>query len=124
MPSAAELRESAEQFTSRSMQQVRELTSRGIRSVQHRFNAFSDSCRGRKNENADNQHWSTSSLSERNSQNRDSSKDPHQSEWELKKLLKLFTRPFFNFHSLVDAASFGSFMRFVCGFFMFLCLTL
>ena len=76
MPTAAELRESAEQvtarmqaLTSRSMQQVRRLTTRGV----HRIQAFTDTCRGRKNEDPV-RHWSTSSLSERNSQPRDSSK--------------------------------------------------
>lgn len=78
MPTAAEIRESVEQastrlqaFASRSMQQVRTLASRGTDCVQLRFIAFSDSCRGRKSEH-DAQHWSTS---ERNSQARDSSKD-------------------------------------------------
>lgn len=77
MPTAAELRESVDQattrllaLTSRSMQQVRGLASRGIHQVQ----AFSDSCRGRKRE-ANDQQWSTSSTSERNSQNQDSSKN-------------------------------------------------
>lgn len=78
MPTAAEIRESAEQastrlraFASRSMQQVRSMASRGADCVQHRVIAFSESCRGLKSDR-EAQHWSTS---ERNSQARDSSKD-------------------------------------------------
>jgi hypothetical protein len=78
MPTTAEIRESAEQvasrlhaLTTRSVQQVRTLASRSADYVQHKFIAFSDSCRGQKNGD-DTQTWSTS---ERNSQNRDSSKD-------------------------------------------------
>lgn len=74
MPTAAEIRESVEQastrlqaFASRSMQQVRTLASRGTDYVHLRFIAFSGSCREH-----DAQHWSTS---ERNSQAHDSSKD-------------------------------------------------
>lgn len=79
MPTAAEIRESAEHLTSRlhvfanqSMQQVRALATRGADFVQHRFNAFNDTCRGRKSDEA--QTWS-SSTTERNSQHRDSSKE-------------------------------------------------
>lgn len=84
MPSAAEIRERAEQVTSRlhaftnqSMQQVRTFASRGADYVQHKFIAFNDTCRGRKIE-SDAQNWSAS-TSERNSQNRDSSKDKMKS---------------------------------------------
>jgi hypothetical protein len=76
MPTAAELRESAEQVTARlqaltirSMQQVRGLVSRGI----GRAREFTGNCRGWKSEE-EGRHWSTSSASDRNSQNRDSSK--------------------------------------------------
>lgn len=79
MPTAAEIRERIERLTSRlhvfanqSTQQVRALSTRGADYVQLRFNAFSNTCRGRKTEDA--QNWS-SSTTERNSQNRDSSKD-------------------------------------------------
>jgi hypothetical protein len=73
MPNTTELRESAEQvtarlqaLTSRSMQQVRGFASRGVRTIR-------GSLRRQKSENAS-QHWSTSSLSDKNSQNQDSSK--------------------------------------------------
>lgn len=83
MPTAAEIRENAQQvtarlhaFTNQSMQQVSSLASRGARFVQHRFIAFSDTCRGRKSEDAA-RDWTTS---ERNSQSRNSSKD--KADWK------------------------------------------
>jgi hypothetical protein len=80
MPTAADLQERGSQAASRlyafagqSMQQVRGLASPALQSIQRKFNAFHESCRGLKN-TADAQNWSTS-TSERNSQNRDSSKN-------------------------------------------------
>lgn len=79
MPTTAEIRERAEQVTSRlgaftnqSMQQVRTFASRGADYVQHKLIAFNDTCHGRKNE-ADANNWST--TSEINSRHRDSSKE-------------------------------------------------
>lgn len=81
MPTAAEIRERGEQiagrlqvFTNQSMQQVRTLASRGASYVQHKFIAFNASCR-RKD---DAQNWSTDS--ERNSQQRDSSKNSSETQ--------------------------------------------
>jgi hypothetical protein len=80
MPSAADLQERGSQAASRlyaladqSMQQVRGLASQSAGYVQHKFNAFHETCRGLKN-TTETQNWSTS-TSERNSQNRDSSKN-------------------------------------------------
>lgn len=79
MPTTAEIRERAEQVTSRlraftnqSMQQVRTFASRGADYVQHKLIAFNDTCHGRKNEAGAN-NWST--TSERNSRQSDSSKE-------------------------------------------------
>lgn len=79
MPTTAEIRESAEHlsgrlhvFASQSVQQVRALATRGADFVQHQLNAFNNTCRGRKSDDA--QNWSESTA-ERSSQKRDSSKD-------------------------------------------------
>lgn len=80
MPTLTEIRERADQVTSRlyvlanhSTQQVRALASRGADYVQQRFIAFNNTCRGRKNENGT-PNWS-SSDSENIERHRDSSKD-------------------------------------------------
>lgn len=84
MPTTAEIRERASMLASRvsvlgrySMQQVRHYGSRGMTYGQQRLNAFNRACRSRKS--TDPQNWS-SSTSERNSQNRDSSKKMREIE--------------------------------------------
>lgn len=75
MPTIAEIRERAEQVTTRlhaltnqSMQQVRLQMSRSADYVQHRFITFNNTCRGRKDENG-------TQNSQQNGCHRDSSKD-------------------------------------------------
>lgn len=72
MPTAAEIRERADQiagrvhsFTNQSMQQVRRLALRSSDYVRVKLTAFNNTCRGRKNP-SDAQNWSTS-TSDRNS---------------------------------------------------------
>lgn len=80
MPTVAEIQERSGEaasrcyaFTSQSMQQVRGLASRSAGYVQQKFSAFSETCRGLKDD-SDGRNWSWSAP-ERNSQTRDSSKN-------------------------------------------------